>query len=113
VVLPGTPVPPFGVVVVDDVVVGPLVVVGSVSVAVLGLLVVPVFPESLESSAATMIKATPSPITRATRMPTIQRVRVSTSATVVGVSEGSGSVQRAAEDFERLVDLGLADHEGR
>ena len=106
---PGTPLPPFGVVVVDDVVVGSLVVVGSVSVAVRGLLVVPVLPESSpESSAATMIRATPSPITKAIRIPTIQRVLVSTPPTLVGGP--AGSVQGAVEDSERLVDLRLADH---
>jgi hypothetical protein len=63
---------------VDEVVVGELVVVGSVRVAVLGLVVAPPPPESSESSAATMISATPSPITSATRIPIVQRVLVST-----------------------------------
>jgi hypothetical protein len=71
----GTGVPPLGVVV--DVV-GALVVVGSVSRSVAGLVAGVEFPESPESSAATMISATPRPITRASKMPMIQRVRVST-----------------------------------
>jgi hypothetical protein len=59
-------------------VVGALVVVGSLSVAVAGLVVVAAPPELSESSAATMISATPRPITMATKMPMIQRVREST-----------------------------------
>jgi hypothetical protein len=76
---------------VEVVVVCELVVVGSVSVGVLGLVVVPPLPESPESSAATMIRATPSPITKAMRIPMVQRVRLSTVATVVGGSEGSAA----------------------
>jgi hypothetical protein len=59
-------------------VVGARVVVGSVSLSVAGVVAGPELPESPESSAATMISATPRPITRASRRPTIQRVRVST-----------------------------------
>jgi hypothetical protein len=78
VVPPGTPVPPFGVVVdvVELVVVA--VVVGSLRVASPGPLVVVALPESPESSPATMISATPRPITRESRTPMIQRVREST-----------------------------------
>ena len=89
---PGTPVPPVGgAVVVRDVVVGALVVVGSVSVAVEGLVAVAVAPESPESSPTTMISAMPSPITKTIRMPMTQRVRVSTPATVDGAPEGAFS----------------------
>jgi hypothetical protein len=66
----------LGVVVVDEVAVGELVVVGSVRVAVRAPDVVAGLPESLESSAATMIRAIPSPITSTTRIPMVQRVRV-------------------------------------
>jgi hypothetical protein len=79
VVPPGTPVPPFGVVVdVVELVVVALVVVGSLRVASPGPLVVVALPESPESSPATMISATPRPITRESRTPMIQRVREST-----------------------------------
>ena len=54
--------------VVDSVVVERVGAVGAVTVVV-----------EPESSAAMMITATPSPITRASRMPMIHRVRVSTA----------------------------------
>ena len=85
---PGTPVPPVG----GLEVVVPLVVVSGIVVDRVDLVVdwsVTVVPVSLESSAATMISAMPSPITRTIKMPTIHRVRVSTPATVMGGSAGS------------------------
>ena len=76
-----------GVVVVEGAVDVSLVVEGSgVDVVSSGTVVVVVS----ELSAATMISPTASPITRATRIPTTQRVRVSIAATLVGGPEGSG-----------------------
>jgi hypothetical protein len=69
-------VPPLGVVVVDRVVVWVVVERVGVEIDSSGTVVV----ELPELSAATMIRPTPSPITRATRMPMIQRVRLSTGA---------------------------------
>jgi hypothetical protein len=76
VVPPGTEVPPLGVVV--DVVPGAVLAVGSVSFAVEGFTEVLDPPVSFESSPATMIRATPRPITRQISSPMIQRVREST-----------------------------------
>src|SRR5262249_34699115 len=64
---------------------------GTVVLALLSLL-----------SPITMIRPTARPITTATRMPIVQRARVSTGAML---AEGS------AENLERLVDLALADDE--
>ena len=61
---------------------------------------------SLESSPATMIRPTARPITSATRIPIIQRVGVSIAAML---PRGQDPV----EDAESLVDLTLADDQGR
>ena len=65
---------------------------------------VEVVVSSLLSSPETTIRPTTSPITRARRMPMVQRARV---FTVAMLTEG------AAENLERLVDLGLTDHQRR
>src|SRR3954452_5155310 len=59
---------------------------------------------SLLSSPATIIRPTANPMTRATRIPIVQRARVFTAAIL---AEGS------AENPKRLLDLRLADHEWR
>jgi hypothetical protein len=100
----GAEVPPFGVVVavlvdwvgvvatVDCVVVA----IGSMGAVVLELL--------FELSPTTMISPTTSPITTATRMLIVHLARVFTGAMLD---------EDPAEDPERLVDLGLADHQWR
>ena len=97
---PGAEVPPFGVVVavlVDWV--GVVATVDCVVVAIgsMGAVV-------LELSPTTMIRPTTSPITTATRIPIIHLARVFTGAML---DEDPG------ENPERLVDLGLADHQRR
>jgi hypothetical protein len=101
VVLPcfGAGVPPVGAVVVDRV--DSVVVVDRFCVEAEGIVIVVV---ELELSPAAMITPTPSPTTKASRMPMIQRVRLSTGAMLV---------EDPAEDLESLVNLGLADHEWR
>jgi hypothetical protein len=88
VVLPGTGVPPLWFVVVEivdwvvlwTVVCGAVVEIDSVGVEVVVL--------SLLSSPRTMISPTTSPITKATRIPIVQRARVFTAAMLVeGVAE--------------------------
>jgi hypothetical protein len=77
VLVPGTEVPPFGVV---------LVLVDWVDCVVVARVAVEsvesdrVVPLSFELSPMTMISPTARPTTSASRMPTIQRVRVSTTA---------------------------------
>jgi hypothetical protein len=100
----GAEVPPFGVVVtvlgdwvgvvatVDCVVVA----IGSMGAVVLELL--------FELSPTTMIRPTTSPITTATRMLIVHLARVFMGAMLD---------EDPAEDPERLVDLGLADHQRR
>src|SRR4051794_18493100 len=98
----GTGVPPLWLVVVEIVswVVVWTVVCGTVvEVDAKGVVVV---VSSLLSSPATMISPMAKPMTRATRIPIVQRARVFTAAIL---AEGP------AENPECLVDLRLADHE--
>jgi len=105
VVPPGIGVPPLWLVVVGivawvvvwTVVCGTVVEIDSMGAEVLVV-------SSLLSSPAMMITPTTNPITRATRIPIVQRARLFMAAIL---AEGP------AENLERLVDVALVDHQGR